>query len=191
MSDYNNSENVKMGTGGLIGGLLLGAIMPPVTWIIAYFLHKKYINDGDLSSAKGIKVGALISGICSLVLGLVAGGLFAAILVPNFTRARAQGQLTACKSNEKNIATGLEMWASDHKGKYPKQLSDLVGGENGGYLKQIPTCPAAEEDTYSASYKISADGKQFEIYCSGHNHKALDVPPNKPAFNSETGLIEK
>ena len=83
------------------------------------------------------------------------------------------------------------MWASDYKGKYPKQLSDLVGGENGGYLKQIPTCPAAEENTYSASYKISADGKQFEIYCSGHKHKVMDVPPNKPAFNSETGLIEK
>lgn len=191
MSDYDNSGNVQMSTGSLLIGLVLGIILPPIGWLIAFLMHKNYVKNSDFSRAKGIKIGTLISAVGSLVLGLIAAGLFAAIFVPNMNRARAQGQLTACKANQKNIGTALEMWASDHRGKYPKQLSDLTTGERGGYLRQIPTCPAAEEDTYSASYKRSADGKKFEICCSGENHKIMDVPPNKPAFNSEIGIIEK
>ena len=52
-----------------------------------------------------------------IVIAIIA--ILAAILVPNFLKARAQGQLTACKSNCKNLATALEMYASDNGGRYP------------------------------------------------------------------------
>ena len=108
-----------------------------------------------------------------------------------YEKAHAQGQLTACKSNLKNIATALEMWQSDHDGQCPENLSDVTAGPYGGYLKTIPVCPAAREDTYSDSYKRSADGKGFEICCRGEHHRLLGVPKNKPAFSSTSGLIEK
>ena len=75
-----------------------------------------------------------------IVIAIIA--ILAAILVPNFVRARAQGHLTACKSNLKNIGTALEMYSTDHAGRYPLTNTGLqqalTTGNNGGYLKNWP-----------------------------------------------------
>ena len=55
-----------------------------------------------------------------IVIAIIA--ILAAILVPNFIRARAQGQLTACKSNLKNIGTAMEKYSTDWGGKYPTAI---------------------------------------------------------------------
>jgi hypothetical protein len=120
---------------------------------------------------------------------LFVAGLSAAILVPNFSRARADGQLTACKSNLKNIGTALEMWATDHEGRYPESLQQLTPE----YLRAIPECPAAGMDTYSDSYTMSkgedAQGDSFELYCKGHNH-AERLEEDFPRYNSLQGILE-
>jgi len=54
---------------------------------------------------------------------------------------------SACKSNLKNIATALEMYATDNRGRYPTGLDQLLQPPT-PYLKQIPTCPAAGRSTY-------------------------------------------
>ena len=121
--------------------------------------------------------------------GLVA----AAIVYPNFVRARQQGQLTACKSNLKNIATGLEMWSTDNAGRYPTSLEALVPN----YLRAIPLCPSAGKDTYSASLQtgLSAEGNEetkyqdyYIVKCLGHNHHW--VAPDYPQYNCVYGLVE-
>ncbi len=119
-------------------------------------------------------------------------GLSGAILVPNFVRARGQGQLTACKSNLKNIGTALEMYATDHAGKYPDNIGVLAPD----YLFTIPACPSAGRDTYSESYKLDSpqDEDQWEVFhlhCAGENHIRVGVPPDFPAYNSMLGLIER
>ncbi|MBX3166038.1 MAG: hypothetical protein KF760_01455 [Candidatus Eremiobacteraeota bacterium] len=119
-------------------------------------------------------------------LGMV-GALTMPILVPNFIKARSQGQLTACKSNEKNIATALEMYASDNAGVYPTDLKPLISGN---YLRLIPTCPAAGKDTYSESYQVETKPDTFSFYCKGHNHGNL-LPADLPAYNAEMGLIDR
>ena len=125
--------------------------------------------------------------------GLGSGPLFgvgAAILVPNFVKARSQGQLTACKSNLKNIGTGLEMWATDNAGKYPKTLKELTPN----YLKVIPSCPVAESDTYSSSYSLKTiEGFEgiYEVYCTGSHHSALGLPSDYPRYNGVIGLTER
>ena len=129
-----------------------------------------------------------------IVIAIIA--ILAAILVPNFVRARAQGHLTACKSNLKNIGTALEMYSTDHAGRYPvgdgamtgTAGSTLTTGNNGGYLKTIPTCPAAGSNTYQ--YDSTSNPDIFTIYCAGSQHTVLDVSPNYPQFNSLQGLIE-
>lgn len=118
-------------------------------------------------------------------IGFLGGGL-SAILVPNFVKARGQGQLTACKSNQSNLATGLEMWSADNQGRYPKEMSQLTPE----YLKQIPTCPAAQADTYSQSYQVSSQPDLYTFYCQGHHHKP-QVPANFPQYNAMQGLIER
>ena len=106
--------------------------------------------------------------------------ILVAILLPGFIRPSGQGHLTACKSNLKNLAIALEMYASDNKEAYPRKLSDVLPGK---YLQQIPSCPACGEDTYSPSYQ--AKGTRFTLFCRGDNHaKALAGPntQNQPAY---------
>ncbi|MEQ8221534.1 MAG: serine/threonine-protein kinase [Candidatus Eremiobacterota bacterium] len=51
---------------------------------------------------------------------------FFAILLPNFLGTRGSGQLAACESNIKNLATALEMYATDNNGDYPPSLEYLT-----------------------------------------------------------------
>jgi len=117
-------------------------------------------------------------------------GFFAALCaLPEFLPPRAQGQLTACKSNCKNLATALEMYSTDNKGLYPVTLDPLI---TGNYLRNIPTCPAAGRDTYT-DYMTFRRRTNFRFSCVGNNHaKAYSGFPgsceNLPAYDAETGL---
>jgi hypothetical protein len=100
-------------------------------------------------------------------------------------RPHTRGQLSACQSNEKNIGTALEMYATDNKGEYPLSLAPLAPK----YLKVIPTCPAAGTDTYSSSYQRNSP-QSYRFYCSGSNHTdLLNGSANFPQYTSEQGLI--
>jgi len=128
-----------------------------------------------------------------IVIAIIA--ILAAILVPNFLKARAQGQLTACKSNCKNIATALEMYASDNGGRYPSTGALATKLTAGNYLKLIPSCPAAGTNLYSGVYMSTQTPDSFSFYCSGNNHgKAytgfnLDAT-NYPQYDAEQGLLD-
>ena len=118
-------------------------------------------------------------------------GVGAAILVPNFVRARSSGQTTACKSNLKNIGTALEMYSTDWSGHYPKDAGALTPN----YLRTMPTCPSAGRDTYSATYtRVEAKEGSWESYkvcCGGENHIAVGIPANYPAYDGISGLTER
>jgi len=125
-----------------------------------------------------------------IVIAIIA--ILAAILVPNFLKARAQGQLTACKSNCKNIATALEMYASDNSGRYPSTITQLT---TGSYLKTIPTCPAAGTATYVANFSSVQTPDSYSFWCAGNNHvKAYTgftgSSAGFPQYNAETGLLD-
>jgi hypothetical protein len=125
--------------------------------------------------------------------GMVAvAGIGAAVLMPNFVRARSQGQLTGCKSNLKNIGTAMEMYSTDYTGKYPDSMEKLTPN----YLRALPECPAAEKVTYRAHMGPNAKGntEKYEDYyyieCAGHNHQAVSVPADFPAYSGIQGLLE-
>lgn len=126
-----------------------------------------------------------------IVIAIIA--ILAAILVPNFIRARAQGQLTACKSNLKNIGTALEMYSTDWSGKYPSDTALLTPN----YLKTVPDCPAAASNTYVAVFgtgqTFNPDNYQDYYYvdCQSANHTAVSVTGNYPGYNGIQGLIER
>lgn len=105
---------------------------------------------------------------------------------------RPMGQLTACKSNLKNIGTAMEMYQMDHPGSYPKSLAGLTPN----YLKILPECPAAQSDSYSSSYLERPSGEvdpaYFRVSCGGTHHRDAGVSsPDRPSYNSLQGLVER
>ncbi len=99
----------------------------------------------------------------------------------------------ACQANLGRIATGMEMYATDHSGQYPKTLSELVPR----YLPAIPSCPSTHNDTYTTGFQVGPEaptnlqgGKEFfYIACSGKHHVSEGLEENLPAFSCTAGLL--
>lgn len=110
------------------------------------------------------------------------------------TKAQAEGQFTACKSNIKNIGTALEMYATDYSGKYPPAEPglDLLAPN---YLRAIPSCPAAGEVTYSYAEgpdaELNGSGYQdyYEVRCVGSNHTMAGAEGDLPVYTGLVGII--
>ena len=99
--------------------------------------------------------------------------------------SKAQGMLSACCYNLKNIGTAFLMWASDNGGRYPESAAQLTPD----YLLQIPACPASGTDTYSASYRRGTEPDWFQLRCDG-DHSAAGQEKGLPAYTSDFGLIQ-
>lgn len=119
--------------------------------------------------------------------------LLVGLLAPNFIRHGCRGQLTACKSNLKNIGTALEMYSTDWSGHYPRNLNMLTPN----YLKTLPECPKAGRVTYHAEFGLHAgyNEEMFQDYyfveCSGDYHKEVSLPADYPQYDGIQGLIER
>ncbi len=132
---------------------------------------------------------AVLATICFFTIIVV--GILAAIIMPNFQRARAQGMLAACESNLKNLATACEMYAADNKGYYADSLDDLLkSSQFGSYMRTIPRCPCCREP-----YKYSAVNKDmhhtFTIQCGEMDaHRATGIVGNGhfPKYTPEKGI---
>jgi serine/threonine protein kinase len=123
------------------------------------------------------------------------------ILVPGFMRAKESGRLAACESNIKNLATALEMYATDYE-LYPDSLEKLVEGTNGGqYMKYIPECPNKKQSITGKifppkikppkyEYIVSEDHKNFTIWCLA-SHKGAGQKEGYPQYDPGHGIILK
>jgi|SRR5579884_992283 len=102
-----------------------------------------------------------------VVVAIIA--ILAAVLIPNFTHARAQAATSACMANMKTIATAMELYYTDNQ-QYPNvtkapvssiaALSAYMGNQN-------PVDPAG-----SGSYEVSASEDSsgvwtYDIWCPG------------------------
>jgi type II secretion system protein G len=124
-----------------------------------------------------------------IVIAIIA--ILAAILVPNFLKARAQGQLAACESNIKNLATALEMYATDNTGTYPTTLTQLTSGVGGGYMKTIPLCPSSRSAN-SYGYSAATVPDNFTNWCQGtSSHASAGMVNGYPQYAPGQGLILK
>jgi general secretion pathway protein G len=102
-----------------------------------------------------------------IVVAIIA--ILVSILVPNFVRARAQAQTSACESNLKEIATAIELYQTDND-RYPDGGSvDPSNDELSPYLKQTPVDPAAGPGLYYTFTVDKPDGgsASYAIICPG------------------------
>src|SRR5581483_4183652 len=77
-----------------------------------------------------------------VVVAIIA--ILAAILIPNFTHARAQAATSACMSNMKTIATAMELYYTDNQA-YPvvsEKAVNAVPGLSAYMGNQNPVDPA-------------------------------------------------
>lgn len=143
-----------------------------------------------------------------IVIAIIA--ILAAVLVPNFMRAREASRLTACKSNLKNISTAVETYSNDYDGLYPGSGTNLVpidANQGNGintlqtqYIQKTLLCPSAAKVYQYALSNNSGTG--YWIYCpaakgangasSGNSRRhRKNNQVGGPALDSAIGIIER
>lgn len=108
--------------------------------------------------------------------------ILAAVLLPNFIRARGQAKYSACKENLSTIARMMEMYAADNLGSYPNNPAMVIPT----YLAHMPSCPSTNQD-YFMDINPPPDNA-YTISCRGLSHPELGVPDYFPQYNSFSGL---
>jgi prepilin-type N-terminal cleavage/methylation domain-containing protein len=135
-----------------------------------------------------------------IVIAIIA--ILAAVLVPNFMRAREASRLTACKSNLKNISTAVETYSNDWDGLYPggtgglgKTLISLVanGSLQNDYVQKRTVCPTQKGEYFFTQ----AASIRYWIYCpasikggSTPKHTKAGGKQGGPILDSQTGISD-
>ena len=109
---------------------------------------------------------------------LFGGVLFAAVLQPDPFRSHALGGAAACQAHLQALRTAVELYARDSEGRVPLELSRLVPR----YLQALPTCPAADKDTYSPGYLPRGSRDGFDLACRGFYHGDAGLGQDEPAL---------
>lgn len=132
--------------------------------------------------------------LIEIMISVAIIAILAAIVIPNFKKARLRGQLSSCVSNCKNMATALEMYAVDNAGRFPSPSGlpgvDVLITEN--VIKRRPSCPSTGTCTF-VDYASTQTPDSFSFSCVGNNHGGLFpgfVSTNIPAYASGLGLTD-
>lgn len=142
-----------------------------------------------LPDAKGDKQKSYTKYIVEAAASIVILRILYYLYYPGFVAYKPAGEWTQCESNQQIIGAALEMYANDNNGLCPTSLSVLTPN----YLKIIPTCAAAKNDTYSPSYqyyngKGKSPASNYTFYCKGWHHKWAGQKPNCPNYTALKGL---
>jgi len=142
-----------------------------------------------------------------IVIAIIA--ILAAVLVPNFMRAREASRLTACKSNLKNISTAVETYSNDWDGLYPGGtggIASITKIESGSsntsiktlqddYIQKTTKCPTAKEhyffsQTQSVRYWIYCAAAKKANQTSVPKHVKAGGKKGGPILDSQTGISD-
>lgn len=101
--------------------------------------------------------------------------ILAAILIPNFLRARSSSQVATCELDLRNIAAALELYYGQNQ-MYPAVATWDTDLTSGGYIRAVPRSPI---DHASYGYNTNA----------GQTSYVLSDGPNKYTQSGITGYI--
>ena len=129
--------------------------------------------------------------LIELMIVIAIVGILAGVMIPNYTKARAEGQMSGCIQNLKAIGTAQELYKNsldsrkNNGGQYMKHIDYLV---EFGYLgNKGLKCPSSGE---AYQMELSADRRMYTVYCPGTAHSVLGVSENYPQYSPLGGLIE-
>ncbi|MDQ7819459.1 MAG: type II secretion system protein [Armatimonadota bacterium] len=95
-----------------------------------------------------------------LLVAIAILGVIAAILIPNFIRARAGSQLAAAQLDFHHIVMALEMYYWENQA-YPPAASWESDLESGGYIRAVPRSPV---DRAPYGYATDAARTRFVLW---------------------------
>lgn len=94
-------------------------------------------------------------------------GVLAAVLIPNFVRARASSILATCQLDMRTVAVALDLYYNENH-VYPAPGSWEADLLSGGYIRSVPKSPADK-----ASYAYVTDMARFTYVLSDGPDKYL------------------
>ena len=95
---------------------------------------------------------------------------------------RELAQLIATISSMKVISTGLGMYNTDHSGKYPSSLKELISSKTMTY---IPT-GYSKAGHFPFVYISKNGGKEYTLHCKGSNFAQFGIPANYPRYSEKS-----
>jgi hypothetical protein len=102
-----------------------------------------------------------------------------------------------CTKQITTIVAAVQMYAVDNAGNYPPSLEVLIPK----YLPDLPVCMEKPKDSDTEKifkakynfrydgygYEVSADHRNFTVYCRSNVHFILTPLSGHPSFNTRTG----
>ncbi len=157
-------------------------------WLI--FLIKR---EGDIQETYGTRAVKFID--YSLSVSIILLMVFSIMIVPRIFGARAMNVYCLCEDNLKNLATALEMYATDNDGLYPDGFYKLldISKNKKPYISKIPDCLRSrkiydKKHLTSYEYTVSEDFKNFTAWCIQF-HQDVGTASGYPQYNPYKGLI--
>lgn len=122
-----------------------------------------------------------------LMLGLL--GLCLGLAIPRYYQVVGAQKLDQCRSQLKALAGASSQYATEHAGRFPDRLTDLVEGQ---YLSAMPHCPCQGDYQYLPRSDRMKPG--FRIYCTGDHSWAYrgwkGEALNYPQYDSHLGPLD-
>lgn len=128
--------------------------------------------------------------ITGLFMGLGLAWWNVELFVPDYLEGRRMHGVSGCSANLTRIGMAIEAYSQEYGG-LPRSQYDLVPN----YLKELPTCPAAQRMSYRTAFgpyagnNRSSEPFYFLVECCGENHGQALLSPDFPAYDSKMGLI--
>jgi hypothetical protein len=137
----SSSVPARKTSGLAISSLVLGIVGPfscGLTALVGLILGiVSLVKIGNPKNQLGGK-GLAIAGICVSGFFLLLLPVYAALMIPAFTKGWSQAQTVTCVNNLKQIGLGARMWASDHNDTFPP---DFITMSNELVSPKVLVCP--------------------------------------------------
>lgn len=117
---------------------------------------------------------------------IVIIGILAAILIPNFIKAKYKAHLANCQSNIRTIATAAELYRTDNNA-YPP--SGAVAPGNPIFDLSFINPDAVKCPSNGSNYTLEVMDEHYTVVCNGLHHLLLSVSPGYPQFSPTRGQM--
>ena len=104
---------------------------------------------------------------------------------------RSDGRFSECQNNLQEVVTAAKKYAEKHNGRYPPDLGELVSSH---MLRRLPTCPVANQMTFTDYQRAKFPAAMTVSCCGGHHKqqfKGTGDPGKFPTYSTWTEAAPK
>lgn len=123
--------------------------------------------------------------LLELMIVIVIIGILAALLIPNFIKAKYKAHLASCQSNERTIVTACELYRTDHD-VYPP--GGVIAPGHPVFDQAFINPDAVVCPSNQSQYSLDVVNDNFTLSCNGIHHLALPVSPGYPQYTPTQGM---